>query len=318
MLRRDFLISAAGFSALSALPAWAADPAIIRIIVGATPSGGTDTVARLLANDLSKRLGRQFIVENKPGAGGNIAANTTAKSTDGATLLLCYTSHAINASLYPSLPFDPVKDFTPLSYVVSSPSILVVKPSFRANTVKELIALGKREPGKLNIALPGIGSAAHLAAEVLRSEGGIDLATVPYKGTGPAITDVMGGHIDMVFAGASLVMSHIRSGTLKALGVTSLARMPLLPNIPAISETLPNYEFSPWYGLLGPANMKPELAKQIADATRQAVTSPEMRKHFIEQGMIPVGSTPEEFSKFLVAQIASWGKIVKATGAQPG
>jgi tripartite-type tricarboxylate transporter receptor subunit TctC len=314
MLRRNFLISAA---ALAAFPV-RAQQGTARIIVGATPSGGTDAVARALAVELSKRLGKQFIIENKPGAGGNIGANAVAKAApDGNTLLMCYASHAINASLYPTLPFDPVKDFTPLSHVASSPAILVGNRNLRANNIRELIAQAKAEPGRLNIALPGLGSMGHLAAQVLKMDTGIEIALIPYKGTGPAVTDVLAGHIDLVFAGISIVQSHIRSGALKAIGISSRTRLQSLPNIPAIAEVIPGYEFSPWYGLLGPANMNSELTRRISDATREAVASNEMNQHFLSQGMVPVGSSHEEFGRFLVAQIERLGKVVKASGAQP-
>jgi tripartite-type tricarboxylate transporter receptor subunit TctC len=319
MQRRELLTLAAAAVAGSAftLPSFAEQVAA-RLMVGATPGGGTDIVARALAIEMGKRLGRQVIVDNRPGAAGNIAALATAKAApDGATLLLSYTSHAINASLYPSLPFDPIKDFTPLSQIASSPAILVARPDFKAKDVKEAIALAKASPGKINIAIAGMGSANHLAGEMLKRDAGIDIVSVPYKGTGPALTDVMGGQIDLVFAGVATVQQLIKGKRLKALAVTSLKRLPEFPDVPAIAEVLPGYEYSSWYGLFGPANMAPALAAQYAKAAQEAVASPEMQKHLKEEGMVAVGSSAPEFDRFVRSEIDRWGKVVAATGAKP-
>ena len=289
-----------------------------KLLVGATPGGGTDIVARAIALELGKRLDRPFIVDNRPGAAGNIAALATAKAEpDGHTLLLSYTSHAINASLYDNLPFDPVKDFTPISQIASSPAMLVARPSFNANNVSEVIALAKSQPGKLNIAVAGIGSANHLAGEMLKRDAGIDIVGVPYKGTGPAIQDVVAGQIDLVFAGVATVQSLIKGGRLKALAVTSPRRLPAYPDVPAIAEVLPGYEYSSWYGLFGPARMPKDMVDKLAVAARAALGSPEMAKRLVDEGLVPVGSTPAEFQKFVAAEIVRWGKVVAATGAKP-
>lgn len=289
-----------------------------KLLVGATPGGGTDIVARAIALELGKRLDRPFIVDNRPGAAGNIAALATAKAEpDGHTLLLSYTSHAINASLYDNLPFDPVKDFTPISQIASSPAMLVARPSFKANNVSEVIALAKSQPGKLNIAVAGIGSANHLAGEMLKRDAGIDIVGVPYKGTGPAIQDVVAGQIDLVFAGVATVQSLIKGGRLKALAVTSPRRLPAYPDVPAIAEVLPGYEYSSWYGLFGPARMPKDMVDKLAGAARAALGSPEMAKRLVDEGLVPVGSTPAEFQKFVAAEIVRWGKVVAATGAKP-
>ena len=289
-----------------------------KLLVGATPGGGTDIVARAIALELGKRLDRPFIVDNRPGAAGNIAALATAKAEpDGHTLLLSYTSHAINASLYDNLPFDPVKDFTPISQIASSPAMLVARPSFKANNVSEVIALAKSQPGKLNIAVAGIGSANHLAGEMLKRDAGIDIVGVPYKGTGPAIQDVVAGQIDLVFAGVATVQSLIKGGRLKALAVTSPRRLPAYPDGPAIAEVLPGYEYSSWYGLFGPVRMPKDMVDKLAGAARAALGSPEMAKRLVDEGLVPVGSTPAEFQKFVAAEIVRWGKVVAATGAKP-
>ena len=289
-----------------------------KLLVGATPGGGTDIVARAIGLELGKRLDRTFIVENRPGAAGNIAAMATAKAEpDGQTLLLSYTSHAINASLYDNLPFDPVKDFTPISQIASSPAMLVARPSFKANNVAELIALAKSQPGKLNIAVAGIGSANHLAGEMLKRDAGIDIVGVPYKGTGPAIQDVVAGQIDLVFAGLASVQTLIKGGRLKALGVTSPKRLPAYPDVSAIAEVLPGFEYSAWYGLFGPAKLRKEMVEKLSAAARAALASPEMAKRLVDEGLVPVGSTPSEFQKFVATEIVRWGKVVAATGAKP-
>lgn len=316
-LANAFAVAPAGVLSLGTAIAQAQAQAT-RLLVGATPGGGTDIVARAIALELGKRLDRPFIVDNRPGAAGNIAALATAKAEpDGHTLLLSYTSHAINASLYDNLPFDPVKDFTPISQIASSPAMLVARPSFKANNVSEMIALAKSQPGKLNIAVAGIGSANHLAGEMLKRDAGIDIVGVPYKGTGPAIQDVVAGQIDLVFAGVATVQSLIKGGRLKALAVTSPRRLPAYPDVPAIAEVLPGYEYSSWYGLFGPAKMPKDMVEKLAGAARAALGSPEMAKRLVDEGLVPVGSTPAEFQKFVAAEIVRWGKVVAATGAKP-
>ena len=303
---------------LTMLGTAAAQPQATRLLVGATPGGGTDIVARAIALELGRRLDRPFIVDNRPGAAGNIAALATAKAEpDGQTLLLSYTSHAINASLYDNLPFDPVKDFTPISQIASSPAMLVARPSFKPSNVAELIALAKAQPGRLNVAVAGIGSANHLAGEMLKRETGIDIVGVPYKGTGPAIQDVVAGQIDLVFAGVATVQSLVKGGRLKALAVTSPKRLPAYPDVPAISEVLPGYEYSSWYGLFGPARMPREMVDRLAGAARAALASPEMARRLADEGLVPVGSSPAEFQKFVATEIVRWGKVVTAVGAKP-
>ncbi|MFS2052965.1 tripartite tricarboxylate transporter substrate-binding protein, partial [Variovorax sp. CT11-76] len=264
------------------------------------------------------RLGHQFIVENRPGAAGNIAALAVAKApTDGSTLLLSYTSHAINASLYPNLPFDPQKDFTPLAGIASLPAILIARPTLPANDVRELIALARREPGKLNVAIAGLGSANHLAGEMLKRDAGIDIVGVPYKGTGPAIADVVAGQIDLAFAGVATVQQLVKAKRLKALGVTSEKRLAAFPEVPAVAEVLPGYAYSSWYGLFGPAQMPAPLVARIADAARAALGSELMRERFRDEGLVPMGTGPDEFGAFVRSEIVRWGKVVAATGAKP-
>ncbi|MET0544374.1 MAG: tripartite tricarboxylate transporter substrate binding protein, partial [Variovorax sp.] len=251
----------------------------IRILVGAPAGGSTDTLARSLAASMGPLLGRVVVVENKPGAGGNIAADAVAKSPpDGNTLLMSFTSHAINATLYPTLPFDPIKDFTPLTCVATSPSILVANPSVPAKDVRELIALARAKPGQLNFAIGALGSSLHMAGEAFKMQSGVFIVNIPYRGTAPAVQDVLAGQVQLMFAAVGNVQAHIKAGKLKALGVTSAKRLPEFPDVPAIAEVLPGYESSAWFGLFGPGRMPPEIAARIADAARQAIATPDMRK----------------------------------------
>jgi len=317
MQRRHFLALTALAGGLSPL-ALRAQQNATRLLVGATPGGGTDIVARALALELGKRLGRPFIVDNRPGAAGNIAAQAVARAApDGNTLLLSYTSHAINASLYPSLPFDPVKDFTPLAGIASLPAILVARPSFKANDMKQLIALAKSQPGKLNLAIAGIGSANHLAGEMLKREAGLDIVSVPYKGTGPALADVVAGQIDLTFAGVASAQELIKGGKVKALAVTSAQRLQAFPQVPAVAEVIPGFAYSSWYGLFGPAGLPREQADALSKAALAALASPEMRERLANEGLVPMGTGPQEFDRFVRSEIERWGKVVAATGAKP-
>lgn len=312
--RRTFLVAAAG---AAALPAWAqATP--VRILVGAPAGGTTDTMARTLATELGRALGRTVIVENRPGAGGNIAAEAVAKAApDGNTLLMSFTSHAINASLYPTLPFDPERDFTPLTMVSTSPALLVAHPSLPANNVKELIALAKARPGKLNFAIGALGSSVHLAGEAFKMMSGTYIVNIPYKGTAPAIQDVLAGQVELMFANVGNAQAHVRAGKLKVLGVTSPRRLPAYPDAPAIAEVLPGYQSSAWFGLFGPAKMPPDLVKRMSDAARQAVATPDVKRRIESEGATPVGNAPEDFRRFVHEEITRWSKVVKYSGAKP-
>jgi len=318
MNRREIL---ALLAATGVLPSFdvLAQQNVSRLLVGATPGGGTDIVARAVANEMGKRMnGRQFIVDNRPGAAGNIAAQAVAKSpADGSTLLISYTSHAINASLYPSLPFDPVKDFTPLCGLASSPAVLVTRPNFPAKDIRELIALAKTQPGKFNLAIAGIGSANHLAGEMLKHDARVDIVSVPYKGTGPALADVVAGQIDLAFAGVATVQELIKGGKLRALGVTSGQRLASMPDVPTVNEVVPGFEYSSWYGLFGPANMPKPLVEQFAAAARAALASDDLKQKFANEGLVIMGLGPQEFDRFVRSEIVRWGKVVQATGAKP-
>jgi tripartite-type tricarboxylate transporter receptor subunit TctC len=315
MKRRSFALAAALLAGGAALHAQTAP---VRILVGAPAGGTTDTMARTLATELGKILGRVVVVENRPGAGGNIAADAVAKAApDGNTLLMSFTSHAINASLYPTLPFDPEKDFTPLTMVSTSPAILVAHPSLPASNIKELIALAKARPGKLNFAIGSLGSSVHLAGDAFKMMSGAYIVNIPYRGTAPAIQDVLAGQVEMMFANVGNAQAHIRAGKLKALGVTSPKRLAAFPDVPAIAEVLPGYESSAWFGLFGPGRMNPDLAKRISDAARQAIATPDLQRRIAHEGATPVGNSPDEFARFVHAEIQRWAKVVKYSGAKP-
>ncbi len=289
----------------------------IRILVGAPAGGTTDTMARTLAQALGLQLGRTVLVDNKAGAGGNLAADAVAKAApDGNTLLMSFTSHAINASLYPHLPFDPVKDFTPLTMVSTSPSVLVAHPKLPANNVSELIAMAKAKPGQLNFAIGAMGSSLHLAGDAFKMKAGVFIVNIPYRGTAPAVQDVLAGQVDLMFAAVGNVQAHIKAGKLKALGVTSAKRLAAFPDVPAIGESLPGYESSAWFGLFGPARMSPELSKSLSDAARAAVQTAQVRRRIESEGASPVGNSPEEFSRFVSHEIVRWKAVVQYAGAQ--
>ncbi len=275
-------------------------------------------MARVVAHAMGQQLGRTVVVENRPGAGGNLAAEAVARAApDGQTLLMSFTSHAINASLYPRLPFDPVKDFTPLTLVSTSPSVLVAHPSLPAHNVAELVALAKAKPGQLNFAIGALGSSLHLAGEAFKLKAGVFIVNIPYRGTAPAVQDVLAGQVELMFAAVGNVQQHIRTGKLKALAVTSPQRLAALPEVPAMAETLAGYESSAWFGLFGPAKMPPELMRTWSDAARAALQTPEVRRRIEAEGATAVGSNPQEFGRFVVADIARWREVVKYSGAKP-
>ncbi|KJK24710.1 MFS transporter [Burkholderiaceae bacterium 16] len=312
MQRRDFLALLS--AALLIPPDLRAATTVTKLLVGATPGGGTDIVARSLAMELESRLGRTFIVDNKPGAAGNIAAGAVAKAEpDGSTLLLSYTSHAINPSLFQKLPFDTLKDFTPISLIANSPLILVARPSLKAGNLRDVIALAKAQPGHLSLAVAGVGSANHLAGEMLKAEAGVDIVSVPYKGAGPAVADVVGGQADLLLGNVATVQPLLSAGKLKAIAVSTPQRLQAFPDVAPIAEVVPGFDYSSWYGLFGPANMPPDLVRQIEKAARAAVASPVMRQRLLKEGLVPVGSSAQDFAQFVRKEIDRWAKVVAVT-----
>jgi tripartite-type tricarboxylate transporter receptor subunit TctC len=290
----------------------------IKLLVGASAGGTTDTMARAIAAPLAASLGRPELVENRPGAGGNLAADAVAKSPpDGYTLLVSFTSHTINATLYPKLPFDPVADFTPISRIAIVPSLLTGRPGLAAPDLAALIALAKAKPGTLSIAIGGIGSSLHLAGEQLKMMAGIDLLNVPYKGTAPALTDVLGGQVDLMFISLVTGSAQVRAGKLRAYGVTSAQRQASLPDLPAIAEVVPGFESSAWFGVFGPAHLPAEITDKLNAAIRAALDDPKMREQLQAEGATPAGMSPAEFAAFVRDDVARWAPIVKQSGARP-
>ena len=319
MKRRQFVATGAA----SAL-AWAGAASAqlgtvpIRIYVGASPGGSTDTLAREIAPEMGRLLGRTVIIENKSGAGGNLAAAEVARAApDGNTLLLSFTSHTINATLYPKLPYDPVADFTPLTLLTRQPSVLVAHPALPVNDVRQLIAYAKARPGKLNFAIGGIGSSLHLAGEAFKLQAGVYIVNIPYRGTSPAVADVVAGAVPLMFAAPGNVQQLAKAGKLKVLGVTSPKRLPQFPDAPAIAEVLPGFESSAWFGLFGPAHMAPDLVRATSDAARAAVRTEVVRKRLEADAAEAVGSSPDEFARFVKADVPRWAKLVTYSGAKP-
>lgn len=318
MQRRHLLQQTLAAAGASALPAWAQNAPPVRILVGAPPGGTTDMLAREIAPEMGRQLGRTVLVDNRSGAGGNLAADLVAKAApDGNTLLLSFTSHTINATLYPKLPYDPVADFTPLTMVATSPSVLVAHPSVPAKDVKELIAYAKTRPGQLSFAIGGIGSSLHLAGEAFKLQARLFIVNIPYRGTAPAIADVVAGNVPLMFAAVGNARSLVAAGRLKVLGVTSPTRLPQFPDAPAIAEVLPGYESSAWFGLFGPARMPADVAQRVSDAARTAIRSEGMKKKLEGDAATPVGNTPAEFAAFVKADVPRWAALVRYSGATP-
>jgi tripartite-type tricarboxylate transporter receptor subunit TctC len=290
----------------------------IRLIVGAPPGGTTDTIARAIAGPMATALKQNVLVENKPGAGGNIAADTVAKSApDGYTLLVSFSSHTINASLYPHLPYDPAADFTAITKVATVPSLLVGNPKLPAKDLRSLIALAKAQPDKLTIGIGGIGSSLHLAGEKLKLMTGARLLNVPYKGTAPALSDLLGGQIDLMFISLVTGARQVRAGNLRAYGVTSPQRQPTFPEVPAIAEAVPGFESNAWFGVFGPARLPSDITVKLNAEIVAGLADPEMQKRLKTEGATPIGDSPEDFAAFVREDIKRWAPIVKASGAKP-
>jgi tripartite-type tricarboxylate transporter receptor subunit TctC len=288
----------------------------VKLLVGAPPGGTTDTIARAIAAPMTAELKQSVIVENKPGAGGNLAAETVARAApDGYTLLVSFSSHTINASLYPHLPYDPAADFTAITKVATVPSLLIGNPKLPANDLKSLIELAKAQPGKLTIGIGGIGSSLHLAGEKFKLMTGVNLLNVPYKGTAPALTDLLGGQIDLMFISFVTGTEHVKAGTVRAYGVTTAKRQPSFPNIPAIAEVVPGFESSAWFGVFGPAKLPQAITEKLNAVIVASLSDPTLRKRLETEGATPVGDSPSEFAAFVREDIKRWAPIVKASGA---
>jgi tripartite-type tricarboxylate transporter receptor subunit TctC len=258
------------------------------------------------------------LVENRPGAGGNLAAEAVARvAPDGYTLLVSFTSHTINATLYPKLPFDPVADFSAVAMISTVPSLLVGNPKLPAKDLAELIALAKAKSGKLTIGIGGIGSSLHLAGDRFKMMAGLDILNVPYKGTAPALTDVLGGQVDLMFISLVTGSAQVQAGNLRAFGVTSAKRQPSFPDLPAIGEIVPGFESEAWFGVFGPAKLPAEIVDKLNHAILAALKQPRMREQLMREGANPAALTPAEFATFVREDIARWAPVVRASGAKP-
>ena len=307
------LFAAAGVASAQAFPS---KP--IRLLVGAPAGGTTDTLARSIAAEMTRTLGQAVVVENRAGAGGNIAAEAIAKSPpDGYNLLVSFTSHTINASLYKSLPFDPLLDFTPISMIATVPSLLVGNPVVPASDLKALLALARAKPGKLNFAIGALGSSLHMASDLLKMQASVFIVNIPYRGTAPALTDVIAGQVELMFISTVTGMQQVKAGKLRAYGVTSAKRLPAFADIPAISEVVPGFESNAWFGVFGPARLPPELVRILNDAVAKAVHSPDMKKRLELEGAVPVGNSSADFSAFVREDLRRWAPVVKYSGAKP-
>ena len=288
----------------------------IRMIVAYPPGGGTDIVGRMMAQKLSENLAQTVVIDNRGGAAGSIGSEIVAKSApDGYTILMGNVApNAINVSLYAKLGYDPVRDFEPVSLVASTPNILVVHPTLAVKTVSDLIALANAKPGTLNYPSAGLGSSSHLAGELLDSIAGVKMVHIPYKGGGPALTDLLGGQMQLMFATMPAAMPHVRSGKLRAVAVTSAKRSQAMPELPTIGETLKGYEASTWYGVLAPARTPRPIVTKLHGEIVKILGVAETRDKLLLQGFEPVGGTPAEFGAYIKSEIEKWGKVVKAAG----
>ena len=313
-------VAALGAAALtpSAAHAQAYPTKPITIIVPFSAGGTTDILARVVGLHMGATLGQPVIVDNRAGAGGNIGGQTAARANaDGYTIFMgTVGTHAINQSLYKKMPFDPIKDFAPLSRVAMVPNLLVANPNQPYRNVKELIAYAKANPGKVNFASAGNGSSIHLSGELFKQMTGVDMQHVPYKGSAPAVADLLGGQTSIMFDNMPSAIPHVKGGKLRALAVTTAKRSPALPDVPTIAESgVPGYEATSWFGLLAPAGTPPAVVGQLNAAILKALADPEVKKKLAEQGAEAHGETPAQFAAFIQSETAKWGKVVQASGA---
>jgi tripartite-type tricarboxylate transporter receptor subunit TctC len=289
----------------------------VRVVVPYPPGGPTDIVARVLFQQVSEATGQQFLVDNRAGAGGNIGAEIVAKSpADGYTLLIGTTAHAINMSLFKNLSYDVQKDFAPVSLLTQGPLVLVAHPQFPANSIKEVIELAKSKSGGLNFASSGNGQSTHLSAELFNTMAGIKMSHVPYKGSAPALTDVMSGQVDVMFDTTLSAMPFVKAGKLKALGLTSPVRSPAAPDVPTIAESgLPGYEVFAWNGVFVPAGTPKAIIQQLNDQIHKAMLLPQVKDKFSAQGFAASWNSPENFGVFVKNEVDKWSRTVKASGA---
>ena len=319
--RRNFLRLIGGSAALQSLSrdadadTWPARP--VRFIVGFPPGGASDIAARVVGQSLAGRLGQPFVIENRPGAGSNIAAEYVVRSPrDGYTILLVNAANAINATLYERLSFDFLHDITPIAGLIQAPIVMVVNPSLPAKSVPEFIAFSKAHSGKVNMASAGTGTSPHVTGEMFKMMTGLELSHVPYRGGAPALTDLMAGNVQVFFATLPSSIEYIKAGKLRALAVTTAARSPALPQVPALGEFVPGYEATDWYGVGGPKGLSGEIVRRLNAEINAVLLDPVTQARFSEMGAAVLVKSPSEFEKLIAAECEKWAAVVKFSGAK--
>jgi tripartite-type tricarboxylate transporter receptor subunit TctC len=322
LLRRQFLHLAAGAAALPAVPRLACAQAYptrpVRWIVGAPPGGALDIVARLMGQWLSERLGQPFIIENRPGAASNLATEVVVRAApDGHTLLLVATASAINATLYEKLSYNFIRDITPIAPISREPNVMVVNPSVPANSVSEFIAYAKSNPGKINMASSGIGTTQHVAGELFKIMTGVDLVHVPYRGGAPALTDLIGGQVQVMFAFTSSSIEYVRATKLRPLAVTTSMRLEVLPDIPTVGEFVPGYEASGFFGVGAPKGTPAAIVDRLNREINAAIADPKIRARLGDLGSVAFSGSPADFGKHVADETEKWGKVIRAANIKP-
>ena len=322
LLRRKFLKLAGAVAAIPVLPQLASaldyPTRPVRIIAGFAAGGGVDITARLMGQWLTERLGQSFVIENRPGAGGNIGTEAVVGAVpDGYTLLLATVPNAVNASLYEKLNFNFIRDIAPVAGIIRVPMVILLNPSVPAKTVPEFISYAKANPGKVNMASAGNGSAPHMAGELFKMMAGVNLVHVPYSGQGPALTDLLGGEVQVLFATAPGTTEYIGTGQLRALAVTTAARAEVLPELPTVGDFVPGYETSQWYGICAPRNTPAEIVDKLNKEINAAIADPRMKARFAAIGGEPLPGSPAEFGNLISEETEKWGQVVRAAGIKP-
>jgi tripartite-type tricarboxylate transporter receptor subunit TctC len=321
--RRKFLGLAAGAAALPAVSHFARAQTYptrpVRLVVGFPPGGGTDITARLIGQWLSERLGQQLVIENRPGAGSNIATEGVVRAAaDGYTLLLVSAAHAINATLYERLNYNFLRDIAPVAGVIRVPNLMEVNPSLPPKSVPEFIAYAKANPGKVNYASGGNGTAQHLAGELLKTMTGVDMVHVPYRGDAPALTDLIGGQVQVMFGNMPSSIEHIRDGKLRPLAVTTAARSEALPDLPPVCDFVPGYEASTWQGLGAPGNTPAEIVDKLNKEINAALSDPKIKARLADLGGTVLSGSPADFGRLIADETEKWGKVIRAADIKPG
>jgi tripartite-type tricarboxylate transporter receptor subunit TctC len=317
LLRIAFLASVTSGNVVARAETYPSHP--VQVIVPFAAGGGVDIIARILQPKMEDFLRQPLVIQNRPGAAGIIGTNSVAKAApDGYTLLFTLTPHVVNAFMYKQLPYDPLRDFAPISLTATTSNVLAVNPNVKANSVRELIDLAKAHPATLNYGTPGVGSAFHLAGALFGVMANVNIIDIPYKAGPQATADLLSGQVQIVFGNLLTLLPYMESGQVRALAVTSSKRLAVMPELPTVSESgVPGYEFETWFGMLAPAGTPPDRIQRLYAALRQAIESPEVRKQTAAQAADLAGTTPEEFSNFLHEEMTKWGRVIRQTGLEP-